>query len=471
MREPLNRWTRKIPPIPLCFTGMGVFRVWTETVYSNGSMQFPTQDFAAYDTFNIIAAAVLLILAFASRRIAPLYNKKGIIPFTGLCLIVSACLNFASVPFPHIAVYAAFPAALLGGIGISLIILLWSEIYGCLNPLRIGLYYSAGIILSTLILWLFKGLVFNWLWVCTCLIPIASLVMLKKSSIALPAEERPHGVWGSFTFPWKPIAVIGLYSFAYGLCDTVFTGYLGIHSGFGGIAAALFVFIGISFFRDTFTFSTVGKIALPLMIISLIPFKSVLPFGADISSFCALASYTLCLILIMVILGNLCYRYGINALWLFGTERAVRLLSVQSGIFSKEAIQASASPHHADMLLALIATTLIIIATVFLFSEKQLSSPWGMVLKSAITKDQTQYFEKNRLGTKCQELAAQFKLTQREEEILLLLSQGKLLADIEQELFVANSTVKTHVKHIYQKLDIHSRKELYALIGVNPASR
>ena len=77
--------------------------------------------------------------------------------------------------------------------------------------------------------------------------------------------------------------------------------------------------------------------------------------------------------------------------------------------------------------------------------------------------------ERNRLGTKCHELADRFALTQREEEILLLLAQRKKPADIERELFVANSTVKTHTKHIYQKLDVHSRKELFGLLGIENA--
>ncbi|MFQ9181481.1 MAG: hypothetical protein ACLR3C_17570 [Eggerthella lenta] len=35
---------------------------------------------------------------------------------------------------------------LLGGFGIALVILLWSELYGCLNPFRVALYYSASMI-------------------------------------------------------------------------------------------------------------------------------------------------------------------------------------------------------------------------------------------------------------------------------------------------------------------------------------
>lgn len=462
----IDQTVKKIPRIPICFTGMGIFRVWTETVYANGSLYFPSQDFAAYDVFNIIAAITLLSFAATSRWIAPLYGKKYVTTITGILLIVSACLTFSSVIAPQIASLVAFPAALFGGIGISLIILLWSELYGCLNPLRVGLYYSSGIILSTLILWLFKGLDFYWLWVLVCLIPIIALVFLRKSYDLLPSEERPHAAWGTFSLPWKPIAVVAFFSFSYGLCEPIFTSYLGIHSGLGALVGALVILVGISLFRERFTFSLVLKIALPFMIISLIPFSMLVPLGDEVSSVFALGSYTLCLILIMVILSNLTYRYGVNAIWLFGIERAVRLFSVQLGIGAKNLTLSSTTPLVAELVFAAVVVILIVSASAFFFSEKQLSSPWGAVLRDTFSSEQTSYLAKNRLGTKCHELSMCFGLTQREEEILLLLAQKKSSGDIEKELFVAKSTVKTHIKHIYQKIAVHSRKELFALLGV-----
>ncbi|MFR3272808.1 MAG: LuxR C-terminal-related transcriptional regulator [Slackia sp.] len=37
---------------------------------------------------------------------------------------------------------------------------------------------------------------------------------------------------------------------------------------------------------------------------------------------------------------------------------------------------------------------------------------------------------------------------------------------MERELFIANGTAKAHVRHIYQKLDIHTRQELFDMLGV-----
>jgi len=55
-------------------------------------------------------------------------------------------------------------------------------------------------------------------------------------------------------------------------------------------------------------------------------------------------------------------------------------------------------------------------------------------------------------------------LTERETEVLKLIARGKANKQIARELFVAISTVKTHVNNLYRKLDVSSRTQaaLYA---------
>ena len=51
------------------------------------------------------------------------------------------------------------------------------------------------------------------------------------------------------------------------------------------------------------------------------------------------------------------------------------------------------------------------------------------------------------------------KLTEREKEILLLLSEGLRYKEIADKLFLSTETVRTHIRNIYEKLQVNSRTE------------
>lgn len=71
-------------------------------------------------------------------------------------------------------------------------------------------------------------------------------------------------------------------------------------------------------------------------------------------------------------------------------------------------------------------------------------------------------------------IAEAYGLSDRELEVLELLKVGRTVAYIARKLVVANSTVATHVNHIYRKLDVHNRQELLDFIeshaGGNPSN-
>jgi two-component system nitrate/nitrite response regulator NarL len=48
-------------------------------------------------------------------------------------------------------------------------------------------------------------------------------------------------------------------------------------------------------------------------------------------------------------------------------------------------------------------------------------------------------------------------LTDREQEILRLIADGKSLPEIAKELYLGLTTVKTHVQHLYEKLGVSDR--------------
>ena len=53
-------------------------------------------------------------------------------------------------------------------------------------------------------------------------------------------------------------------------------------------------------------------------------------------------------------------------------------------------------------------------------------------------------------------------LTEKEFEVLEGIFEGKSNAQIAEEHFISRNTVKTHIKNLYVKMDVHTRSELLA---------
>lgn len=80
------------------------------------------------------------------------------------------------------------------------------------------------------------------------------------------------------------------------------------------------------------------------------------------------------------------------------------------------------------------------------------------------TQDVTVEIPKPTFDDRCAEIAERFDLTARELEVFKMLARGRDRTYIQEQLVISRNTVKSHVKHIYTKLDVHSQQDLIDLI-------
>ncbi len=457
--------------LPLAFLGLGVYRAWIEIVFVGSFVDFPTAHFATRDLFDIVMSSVLLGCALGARKISPFFSKRLPWIACGTLLTVATVCTFSSIYFPEAAGPLAIASSLTGGIGIALMILIWSELYGCLNPLRVALYYSGSIIVGAIVIYVYRGFMIPWLFVMTSILPVFSLMCARRSFGLISKENLPNSNWAKFSVPWKIIALMAIYALAYGLLERyLYTGMLGPHSAFGTVAAALVVMVGVVSQGKRFDFAVIYRTALPLMAGALILPSAFGLFDSFWGNFCATGAYTAFSILTMLILANICYRYGVSAIWLFGIERGVRALFMMLGRYIDLGIDSlPIEGTSGDILSSSIALIAIIAGTMILLSERELASRWGAKFLYA-ENGSDPLEQKHALVDRCDAIAKEKGLSTREQEVLLLLAQHKTISDIERELIVANGTVKAHVRHIYQKLNIHSREELFGILGVEKES-
>lgn len=68
------------------------------------------------------------------------------------------------------------------------------------------------------------------------------------------------------------------------------------------------------------------------------------------------------------------------------------------------------------------------------------------------------------LSGKCELVKERFCLTNRERDVLLLMAQGQSRREIADNLVLSENTIRGYSKTLYQKMGVHSRKELQELV-------
>lgn len=99
--------------------------------------------------------------------------------------------------------------------------------------------------------------------------------------------------------------------------------------------------------------------------------------------------------------------------------------------------------------------------------------PWAGVLKLYIRlKESAEPKEDSPVGVEShaafEALMKGYGLTNRESEIAWLLYRGYTNRQIGEELFIAETTVKKHVSHIYEKMQVSGRKEFRTKVNDFP---
>jgi DNA-binding CsgD family transcriptional regulator len=133
------------------------------------------------------------------------------------------------------------------------------------------------------------------------------------------------------------------------------------------------------------------------------------------------------------------------------------------GLSASYVILQVASPVVAEtpprILLASIALVVLFLA-VILASERNIPGAWGFVKLT----DKESIIHPHR-GQIIRNLEQRFGLSGRQGEVLRLLVAGHMRKEIAHELNISDQTVKVHARAIYQKLSVHSHKELMLLVS------
>ncbi len=444
--------------IPSFFLGIGVYRAWIEIMYANPPHPIPVIEAIGGNMQDVFLAACLLAIALLSRYLAPLYSKRWLAWAGGLAMTIATVLNCWSIVDPSVTGAVLLPATLLSSAGLALLILLWCELFGCLNSFRVALYFSASLILGWFLVYFLKGLAFQQFFVAAVSLPLISVSCALRGFETLSEDSLPRKARDWHAFPWKIVLTMAAYTFAFSLFESSPSEFGGPLSSLGMLLAAAVIFSMASYFTERFRIESLFRTSLPIMAFGLFLASHFVQGLGGFSGILISASYTAFLVMLMVVMCDFVYRTGIAAIWLFGIERFVRYVVYAAGA-NADHILSGLLPAGTPIqsVLGFAAIALIAVTTALLLADKTLLSGADMSIETSSSSDGE--LRRNASIMKSEEVARNYGLTPREQEVFDLLVKGKGIVAIEKELFIANGTAKSHIQHVYKKMGVHSRKE------------
>lgn len=205
----------------------------------------------------------------------------------------------------------------------------------------------------------------------------------------------------------------------------------------------------------------------------------------DVESVLALAGYGTFNVLIWMLLAEISSNYRLSSTEVFGIGWGMVTLGVLLGSLAGNVVDRFApfSPQFLS-LVALIATMAVLLSFLFVFRESDLialttfadgegddggskaaegTAATVGAAPAAFSRSDGEP-PRPRFQDRCLEVAAAFELSPKETEVMILFAKGRSAARIQEELFISKGTVSTHLRHIYQKMDVHSKQELLDVI-------
>jgi DNA-binding CsgD family transcriptional regulator len=361
-------------------------------------------------------------------------------------------------------------AGLLFGTGCLLTVNLWGILYAALQPESALLHTALSMIVSTLLTAL------GFLPILNTHPLVSTLVLFMISTVTLwiglahprqpetspeheTQETRPLLVTLGRTL-WKPLVGGMLSAFIIGLVWDPVASRLGIAAAesttqyltLAPLAVAVLTLAALVWRPREFSLHVFNDIVMPIVVLLTMPLPLVasMLFESD-----AVRFFTEMFFAVVVLAAWASMAQGARTAGLAGWV----VFSVGCALFAAAELTGMVVIHFIGLggqLLCLALLTLFLVSVIVDFALQ--GRP-----QSRSRELQRDVFERF-LQQRCDSLSAEHGLSNREQEVFLYLARGYSHVFIAKELYVSENTIRTHVKHIYTKLNLTSREELIRLI-------
>ncbi|MEG2127476.1 MAG: LuxR C-terminal-related transcriptional regulator [Bacteroides sp.] len=411
--------------------------------------------------FGVLTSIVLLVL---SRHNHSVFARPLVIWTLSVCVLASILL-LALLPglaYPPFDFFTLIGGALFG-VYLSVVAVCWLWVYAHNSAATVIWNIMCSALAGAVILWFVTGMDTPRV-ACSLfmLLGVSAYTLTKRMRLLSGSslgETSPES--GRHTPVFIIVATL-LFSYTF-MVSLSFAGLEHFSSAFSTIAI-LIPFLLLSIFMLSFkrlTTVSLLNVAVPIIVTATLS-VSFLHINPVVTFDLALVGILLFLAYVVVLLCAITEKTDIHAYRAFSLlmiayfggciiGRGVSALALFSSIVSHEIVVAS------SVLAALMAMLLCIRNGFIPRQFVDLLNPDRLSVKNSLIDSQA--IRLSRISEQC-------SLGSREREVLELLLQQKTAREIAIEMVIANGTAKSHIRHVYKKLGIHSREELFEIFKV-----
>lgn len=447
--------SKDLPRLSVAFLGFGLIYRWRYWLRDTVTMDFGAWQLDSHTVYSVMKIVLFIALALALLHMGPMHRRRG------LCGAAAVCLSVGTLSC-YYSMVAGYPAPLyLGGMllevsGIVLFTAMWFELYGCLAPIATAFALASSILLNCLFDAFLRGIS----------LPAQALVLAAAPFVSFAAIVYGFGAIEPQRLPDKSLAGGSVRPIVALLTWTVFTNFayrftLGDVSSsspqalLGRFCFSGFVLAAMFLLHRRLTTRRLFKVIVPgvfLLFAVGFAFKHVQPLSA-LSIVLATMAGGLNTILCFTFACGVGYRSRSSAAPLACLTSASNTIGL---MLAENAVSFFSWVEEVPMTLAGVAVLALMAMVCRVAFDKKTLDALSIYVGNLDGIDNAADYVLSNLPR----ISSLHGLSIREREVFSLVMMGASTADIANELFIAPSTVRVHVRNVYQKFGVHDRASL-----------
>lgn len=465
--------------------GLGSYWAWMNLSAANATA-FPWLAESIYPPQLLLSSCCYLaamVLLFACGAKSKVVARRVFLEGAGLgCAVIGSVLT---------ALGSALRAPLLVALGAitsfgtAVLLVYWGAFFSRCQPRQVAIMTAGSFTWGTFLYLALSELVSDRLvYALPALLLLFGVTLLVLERIAgssegLPARKLSDSLKGAVA-PRGVVVILGCLGVCVVLNEVLRIvatplaaddfSRVGSLTQFGGLLLSAAALVSVLVSKKPFSFNAMALVLVPLMVAGFLSFL-VFSESGSLSMFILLGAGYWCLnLLVWIALCNVVHRTQVSAVQSFalfyGIIQVAILLAKPIGDWALRYLSVTSS---GLSLIVSIAVLAVVIAALLLLRDRKITS---LFVADGPDREQPATQEEEVSGSTgdrfnpewLTSLAGEYGLTPRETEVFLLLARGRSLPVIREELSIATGTAQTHIRHIYEKMGIHSRQEFFDCI-------